>query len=203
MFCSIGKEKKDLEVKKEFNSKGDLLDIEIHGLVGFTEDQKKFFLKAMELKKIVDNSQNYKFKILDSNMTQKQGRSNKEVYAHWRSGFSNYEKMVDQDIDLFVTLYDSPRKGTLGYTSMRTGKIYTNRAVLDHYMRGFDGEFTIPLCGLVGHISHEYMHSVGYIHRGFWSYKRNSVPYVFGRQARSLAEKVVKGEKLVPLFGSS
>ena len=201
MFCDLQKpkEKPKVTIKKEVNENGDLLDIEIHGLVGFTAAQKAFFLKAMELKKMVDNSQNYKLKILDSYMTQKQGRSNLEVYEHWRSGISNYQEVVDHDIDLFVTLYDSRNKSTLGYTSMSTGKIYTNRAVFNHYMRGFNGEFTIPMCGLVGHISHEYLHSVGYIHSGFWSYKRNAVPYVFGRVARRLAEEVVEGKQLSPL----
>ncbi len=201
MFCDIPKpkEKPKVTIDKKKDDEGEILDIEIKGLVGFTEAQKAFFLKAMELKKLIDNSQNYKMKIINTKMTQKQGRTNLEVYNHWRSGFSNYDKMVDHDIDLFVTLYDSRKKSTLGYTSMSTGKIYTNRAVFNNYMRGFNGGYSQGMSGLIGHISHEYLHSVGYIHRGWGSYKRNSVPYVFGRLARYLTQEVIEGKQLTPL----
>ncbi len=194
MLCNIEKTKHSFI--KTYDDNGDLLHVKIANMVNFNEQETHFFIRALRVKKIVDNSQEYKQKLLHTKMTQKRGRTNLEVYNHWRSGFSNYDSMVDNDLDYFVTLYPG-KKGTLGYTSMSSGKIYINRQYYKYWMNNGDE----GISGLIGNLNHEYMHSMGYIHRGFWSYKRNSVPYVYGREARYLALEHLQGRALTPLLG--
>lgn len=168
-----------------------LVNFEIKDAVGYDEAQKKALITALNYQRQVLCSQEFKDRFLELKCTQTNGLTLQEVYDKIISGKNNLDKTEDFDLDYFLTLYDGGAKGTLGYTSMSTGRIYTNRAVFNSWVK--NGNFA----SIASHLFHEYLHSMGFIHKWDFGNKRNSLVYRGGYLMRDMVQSVHDGNILL------
>jgi len=170
----------------------DKLDIELHDLKGGTKKQRKYYMEAIEVAKVVVNSQAFKDKIksfkytyrdvINDTFKHNKGLTNSEVYTLFMSGYDKYSHARDNDIDLSVTLYYKRFSSAVGYTYGDTLKTWINT----RFFTGTSRERIVS--GIVGNIIHESVHNVGFDH----AFRKNptrkfSVPYALGDIARELA----------------
>lgn len=169
---------------------GTLVDIDIQDMIGFTEEQKDFFLVGMKLKAQVLSSAEFRDRFFRFRATERGGKSLDEIYEGLILGNDRYGKMQDRDIDVLIHLYKGAG-GTLGYHNACCLDTYTNIYFFDQWRREKYGPAI-----LAGHTAHEYFHVMGYVHRYI---KTRSLVYQSGYLVRDLARDVINGKTLTPL----
>lgn len=166
---------------------GFLVDIEVEGMTKFSEKQKLFMFEVIHLMESVYPSAEFRNKATYSYMSHKEGKTPTEIYNIAMSSLSTYDRIDDHVIKLFVDLYDG-KKSVLGYTEMHSGRIFSNRIYLETCIA-----MKRPWA-YAGHVAHERMHTLGFKDR--YPRKRQSVPYIYGRIMRILAQRVYEGQNL-------
>jgi len=172
---------------------GKFLDVEIHGMADFTLQEKAFFVEAMKLKLKVLESEEFRHGLLNMEAAETKGMTQLEVYKLLFDGTDNRSKLVDHDIDLFITLYGraNQKSSTIGYSYTSNIKIWTHRYYFSKWMTQRDG-----MARLAGHILHEVLHTMGFVHNGPHS---KSLVYKTGFLVRTLAQDVLKGRQLTAI----
>jgi hypothetical protein len=161
------------------------LDIELHNLKGFTEEEKVKFKRALILFKEVVNSQEFELEIKSNKgFRETGGMTNKQIYDHFMAGKDS--GVLDNDIDVYAVMFYSS-SSTIGYTISSSWWIWINRK----FFKVFDES------GIVGNLSHEYCHNIGWRHKIYFGRSR-TVPYTIGYIARDLCKKLLNGQKLTP-----
>jgi len=185
------------------------LAVDVHGLNNFTDEQQKIFMEEVVplLEKVSGSTefasrlQTYSYDVYTTTgylwwkkKTKKniwgfkkaKGATNTEIFEKFMSGIDQFNIGADNDLDLFLTVYYSP-KGVIGYTYPSTFKTWVNSKFFAYWLKSKTGH-----CKIVGNIIHEYMHNVGYGH----DYRNNptrrhTVPYAYGRIASEVARKLI------------
>lgn len=196
MRC-LRRRKKTPKPEPEFNPiivEGTLLDIQVHGLANFGKEEKDFFIEVMKLKLVIISSEEFKQRFVNMSATEKGNKTMLQIYNELISGKEKYNKQVDHDIDLFITLYghSSRRSKTVGYTYPSTFKLWTNKYFFRRWMNQKYGK-----ASAAGHWVHEYFHNLGYDHRGR---KSTSLVYKAGYLVRDLGREVIDGRELTPIY---
>ena len=173
---------------------GALVDIEIHDLEGFDDDQRKFFVEAAKLQLEVLSSQEFKDQFLGMKATELNGKMMEEIYNLILSGKDKYNEIVDNDIDIMWGLFGNERfaSRTIGYTYPNILKVFTNRYYFRQWMKSKNGK-----ADLAGHIMHESMHNYGFDHNRI---KSTSLVYKTGDLISALGKKAINGQKLTPIL---
>lgn len=188
MLCSNRQpDFKDVPDFEKVKVEGALVDIKVDGMTKFSEQQKLFMFQAIDLMEVVYSSAEFMNKALHTYMSHRDGHSYLEIYKMCLGPISKYDTIEDQVIAIFVDLYDG-KKSVLGYTSMSSGRMFTNRAYLNTCMMAGRPDW------YAGHLAHERMHTLSF--RDRWPKKRQSVPYMYGKIMRQLAERVLRGQQL-------
>jgi len=176
---------------------GELLDIEIHSLEGFTQAEKKFFLETLQLFLYVAESQEFKHAFLNKQWKETRGYSNYALYNMWIGGYDSVERVTDFVFDMAYKIYGDgySTNGTIGWTYLKDLKIRTDRYFLRKWMKqGAAGR-----ARFAGHICHEQAHSLsdyGMVH----NVHDGSFVYEIGDLMTDIAYQVaVKGKKLVKI----
>lgn len=166
---------------------GETISVQIHAMEGFTEEDAKKFKVAVELMVNIFNSLEFKLEVMNAPLVLTNGLKPSEVYALFMSGKDEYNEIADNDMDISITLYYKNNR-TVGYTYPGTFRTWINRKFFGSY--GYSS--------IVGNLTHEYCHNVGFGHpsRG---YTQRNVPYFYGNVASDLCEQVLEGRKLTPL----
>lgn len=155
------------------------IKFEIHELNSFTELEKEKFHKTIIKTEEVLNSEKFKQELLNLKLEQTNGKTNEEIYNEIMSGADNFNKEVDKDIDVYLTMYYS-FKNTVGYTYPSTWWTWINRKFFSSFDEG----------DIAGNVVHEYMHNLGYDHKT--AKDHNSVPYAVGYLIRRLVDELDK-----------
>lgn len=144
-----------------------MINIHVHERVNFTPEEIEKHEKAVEEAFIVLNSQRFKNKFLETKLSSTEGLTNLQIYEKLMSGYDEFNKEVDRDIDVSVEMYYKNNK-VVGYTYPTTHKTFLNRK----FFKSFDTADVA--CNLV----HEYLHKVGFDHKS--AKEHTSVPYAIG-----------------------
>lgn len=176
MFCDSNNDLSNVLHPSKNILEGDLM------LNGMSEKQEKFVRDAIDLQLKVLKTKAFKEDFLKMKWTQTNGKTNEELWKELMTGRSTLSKKKDFDLDYFITLY-SGKKKTVGYTLMRSGKIFVNKTWFNKWvLQGKKGQ-----AYLSAHLFHEYLHSCGYTHKGFGYIKRKSFVYKCGYLLREHA----------------
>ncbi|UOF83081.1 bone morphogenetic protein 1 [Caudoviricetes sp.] len=165
--------------------KGKVVDIQVEGFQNFTDEEKDFYLRALNLMLNAISSGFFKSELMTIKVSETNGLSRLEAYDKVISGFDAYHRVVDNSLQFFFTLYYE-RSRTIGYTNVGGFGISTNRYFVSRWMTEPYG-----VCDLAGHLFHEYLHSVGFYHR--WRHK-GSLVYEWGYLARDVAKQIMDGK---------
>lgn len=167
------------------------MEIQLHELKGGSEKDRKRYMTAIEIAKLVINSQPFKEKVrgfaylhngvISSNFKLNQGLTNAQIYTLFMSGYDKFNKEKDGDLDLSVTLYRNRWSSARGYTYGNTFQTWINTYF-------FFGDENKIIAGIVANIIHEACHNLGFDH----AFKNNNtrkftVPYAVGDIAYELA----------------
>jgi hypothetical protein len=99
------------------------------------------------------------------------------------SGVDNFNTKRDNDLDIFIHLFNDPNSYIFGYTFSNTYKTWINKRWLDYYR---DKPWIIA-----GNMAHEYCHNVEGInfHTSYpHPLRKCSAPYAVGYAVRDLGE---------------
>jgi hypothetical protein len=152
----------------------------INKIENFTQAEKAKFLKAMDLGEIVWNSERFRLAVIDYQFTYTFVPA-LEIYHQFMSGADKLNKEKDQDLDIFIKMYYSFGKA-IGYTKPNTVMTWINRKFF---------KYMSPQ-SILGNVTHEYMHKLGYDHPYRSTPDRNdSVPYAYGYIATKLANEFI------------
>lgn len=151
------------------------VSIDVHEMINFTEEESKKYKRAVAAAKFALNSKMFKDELMKLQLTSVEGDTNLQIYEKIRSGVDLFNKEVDNDLDVYVTMYYKNNK-VVGYTNPSTNKTWLNRKFFSQY-----DEADIA-CNLV----HEWLHKAGFDHNS--ASDHTSVPYAVGY----LVEKVIR-----------
>lgn len=152
------------------------LKFDIHARKNFTKDEYNKFQRAISLGEQVLNSIEFKNKVLSAKFRETDNKSNKEIYDMFMSGKDAFNKEIDSDIDIYISMYYSANK-VIGYTYPSTYKTWMNRK----FFKKFD------VTEILGNLVHEYCHNLGFGHN-IRVGRSNTVPYRIGYIARDLGK---------------
>lgn len=173
----------DLTTPFEFENQTMYPPLTINAQVkGGTVDQREFFRSAMSIMRHVVNSDAFQNAVLDFNGYTHTDQDAREIYMNFMSGKDLYETVVDNEMDIEVTIYNK-NNSTVGYTYPNTRKQWINWKFVT--MNKIEGIATV-----IANIVHEGCHNLGYRHRGnnrnkYGNWK--SVPYIYGDTAKQIA----------------
>lgn len=162
--------------------------IQIHGLGNFTEKEQAKLYKAVRLGNKVLNSMEFRDMVSNYTFSEHRGMTGKQIWEMICTGKDLYNPMVDNDIDVFVTMYENFWTGTIGYTFPETFKTWMNRKFFRSYNEA----------QILGNVLHEAMHNFGFDHKNNET-KLESVPYKIGYFARDLCERIMNDQELTLL----
>jgi hypothetical protein len=171
-----------------------IVRLDVHSINGVTPDEKAFIMKVLNVQRKVISSQEFRLRFLQLKPTQTDA-SQQKIYDLILSGKSNWDRIIDNDIDYFITIYDSKNHNTIGFTRMESAKIFTNR----WHLRKWMDSGAAGISNASGHFFHEQLHAIGFRHASrFWdrSYKRRSLPYLGGYLVRDLSLMHLNGMEL-------
>jgi hypothetical protein len=160
---------------------------ELHQLNNFSKEERDKFIEAIRLAEDVLNSIEFKNRFLNLPLVQTNGNTNKQVYNQLMSGADKFNKELDNDIDVYITLYYS-FKNTVGYTYPTTWFTWINRK----FFSSFD------YADVAGNVVHEYMHNVGYDH--IRASDKWSVPYAIGYLVRDMIKEKIKYDRYLTQY---
>lgn len=150
---------------------------DVKKIKGFTSAEKKKFEKSLELAQSCINFPLFRTRVVNSRFTEANGLSSGEIYESFMSGRNKFYKDFDRDIEVYITMYNAPKKRTIGYTYPSTIKTWINRK----YFRKF------TYAQVAGNVIHEYCHNLGFSHH---KKKSSSVPYRMGYIVRDLINEL-------------
>lgn len=178
------------------------LQVHIHNLVNFSEENRVLFEQLMLVCADVVSSEDFKERVLNYSWTSSykkwfkryytthdtfawnKGMANEQVYNLFMTGADKFNPEKDGDLDLYLTLYYS-RNNVIGYTYPNTFWTWANTKYFLNNLKTSRGRSYI-----IGNIVHEYMHNVGFDHAYRSTYDRPyTVPYAFGNIAGQVALK--------------
>lgn len=141
---------------------------------------------AVERMVIVINSEDFKQKVLNheyqgvKTFVDNNNLTNEEVYQTLLDGVETLNGVLDNEIDLDLTLYYA-NNSTVGYTYPNTNRVWIN-----------DKFFTTNTPGKVaGNLVHEWTHKLGFGHDFNVTQRRNySVPYAVGNIIQELVDSL-------------
>ena len=149
-----------------------------------TPEELRFAHKATQLILSVLKTKLFKDELLSLNCSQV-FMPLLDAYNLIMSGYSNYDKKNDSDIDLDITLFNGDENGkVIGYTLMKSARIFTNRAKFYNYMKSDN------VVRLAMHWFHEYLHSCGWYHRSRIGWRIYNIRKTFVYKAADAFEKV-------------
>lgn len=164
--------------------------IQLHGLINFSEAEKRKIGKAIGLGDTVLNSLEFKEMVSNYTFSENRGMTGQQIWELICTGKDLYNPISDNDIDVFVTMYENFWTGTIGYTFPNTFKSWMNRK----FFRSFDET------KILGNVMHEAMHNFGFDHKDYEN-RFDSVPYKIGYLARDLGQRILDGNGLVQMKG--
>lgn len=163
------------------------LSVVIREANDFDTESRALLERARVLAEKVLNSEEFKQRVLnftydgDEAFVQNDGKTNLQIYNQMMAGAELYPRTTtaNKTMDLFTELYYGG-SGVIGYTNPDTATIYMNSYYYDDYSPS----------EVVGNITHEWLHKLGYDHDYSYTYRRDySVPYAIGYIAEEIAEK--------------
>lgn len=162
-------------------------DLEINAyLRDFSSTQEDKMESALEKLNIVLNSEEFRIKVLNhqyngiNTFVDNNGQSNLEVYYTILKGAEVLNGIIDQEVDIDITLYYS-NNSTVGYTYPNVDRIWVNDKFFATYNHG----------SVAANVVHEWLHKLGYGHDFDRTIRRNySVPYAIGSIVRELVNKL-------------
>jgi len=165
------------------------LDIEVKTR-NFKESDKRKLYKAIEILKIVINSQELKEKILNhkfrgqTTFHQNNGITNSQIYNHLMTGAENLKPDSDKIMNFDLTLYRSknPWSKVKGYTKPDTMRIWLNK-------KFYKRSSWTPV-DVAANMAHEWIHKMGFGHDYYYNEDRPlTVPYAIGYLVSSVAKE--------------
>jgi hypothetical protein len=172
-----------------------MLKVNIASAEGFSNDQLEKVYNAKDLIESVLNSDTFKGAILNFTFKGKKtffyrknilGRwlddpySNEEVYQIIMQSYEKHGDVNQNQMDLYLNLLPTINKDVIGYGYPGSKEIYTYRNWFDNF----------TLAEYCGHITHEWVHKLGFSHAHHHNWKRKfSVPYAIGDIIEELAEQ--------------
>lgn len=151
---------------------------DIHEMINFTKKEKIKFLKAMELGELIWNSEDFKLAVLNYKFTYTLVPP-QDIYIQFISGIDKINKERDQDLDIFIKMYYS-WNSVIGFTYPSTAMTWINRRFFK----------IMSIASIIGNVTHEYMHKLGYDHPFRWTTTRkDSVPYAYGYITTNIGNK--------------
>lgn len=152
----------------------------------FDEEEEIKMNRAIERLKIVINSESFRQRILNFEYDGKKefydndGLSNEQIYQRIISGAEALNEVVDNEIDLDLTLYYK-NNGTVGYTYKTSERVWVN----NKFFKGY------TLAKVAKNLSHEWSHKLGFTHSSNRTTQRPySVPYAVGDIIQELIEQM-------------
>jgi hypothetical protein len=171
------------------------LKIELHNAKNFTREQRIKLYRALRLCVKTVNHPLFKQEVLNFRWYDKKNKkwvnnyrwnenlSNKQIYDLIMSGYDIYNKKIDYDIDMDVTLYYED-SNTIGYTYKNVMNTYHNAKFFDKF----------DIASLSGHFCHEALHNMGLDHEVRWnSLRKYTAVYAIGYIVRDLGKQILKG----------
>lgn len=159
------------------------MPLTVNALVqGGTLDQRDFFRNVISVMRHVVNSTKFQDIVLEFSDFQHTDDNPVEVFDKFMSGKDLYEEYADKEMDIDLTLYFKNNR-TVGYTYPNTRRQWINMKFIAHHRLE-------AISVAVGNIVHEYMHNLGYVHKGNkrnWFRNWESVPYRYGDTAKEVA----------------
>ena len=151
------------------------ISVDLHGLKNFRPEERQKFKSAMNQMVKVLNSREFYTRLMNLELEQRQGYTNKDIYDMIRSGADKFNKESDHDIDIHLTMYYSWKR-TIGYTYPSTYFTWINRKFFSRFDEA----------DVAGNVAHEYMHNLGFGHIS--AKDHNSVPYAIGYLVRDMID---------------
>lgn len=165
----------------------------------FTDAQKKYIsfagdtlVSIINKQPFQDKVENYKFKTRNGRIKAKfrynNGMSRAEIFAYVMSGKDSFGG-ADGDIDLHLFPYDAGLRYHAA-TSMDKIEIKLNRNYVDACISNEDKRE--GLAELTNTLLHEYLHNLGFKHRGNrpTRFNKTTVPYAIGE----IVEQIIRGD---------
>lgn len=158
------------------------IGLRINNAIFKYDEYRDLYIKGAHECVRVLNSVEFRWAVLQAKFTETNGLTNKEIYDLIISG-ADKDREPDFMLDIYVHSYQKKNRvkknRVLGYTYMSTYKTWINR----RYLADLDPKRPDDVRHLAGHIAHEAMHNMGFMHNHD---KYSSVPYVIGRIVRNL-----------------
>ncbi len=155
-------------------------------LYDFDITSEEKMIDALTRLKLVVNSQKFKARVLaheynnNKSFADNEGLSNEEIYNIIMDGAETLNEVVDNEIDLNITLYYE-KSSTSGYTYPHEQGIWIN----DYYYAS-----NSP-AKVANTVFHEWTHKLGFSHDFYNTAKRPySVPYAVGSIIQELVEEL-------------
>lgn len=152
----------------------------------FNNSQEYKMESALEKLQIVLNSEEFRKRIMNFTYLGKKvfvnnnEQTNEQIYRTILRGAEKLNGIVDQELDLDITLYYS-NNSTVGYTYPNVNKIWVNNKFFATYTLG----------SVAANVAHEWLHKLGYGHDSDRTTRRPySVPYGVGGIVRELVNKL-------------
>ena len=151
-----------------------------------TPAERKKVDDAATLMKKVLNSREFREAVLGARYADKPGfasdaRTPAQIYRAIREGKENFAPNADREVDLNlrVASLGAGYGSTVGYTTTRSDTVTTNRKFFAN----------MTPATLAGHLSHEWLHKIGFRHDQARTARRpESVPYELGQVISRLAK---------------
>lgn len=170
-----------------------MLKVNVNERNGFNTNQIAKHDRACRLLENAINSLEFRDQLLAFNLIQTNNLSNFDVYTMIMQGSETFRPDVDNEIDLYASMYRSSTSGVIGYTYPNDKLVYINSYFFDQFTEADIG----------GNLAHEYTHKIGFDHDfNRTSNRDSSVPYYVGYTIRSLIKRIMGGEKFPLIDGS-
>lgn len=150
-----------------------MFDVEVHGIKEATPKQRDKFNRAVKHLFMQLNDSEFWYEVYCNydSWKYKKGLSFDEFKTKFLSGKDNFNKDMDNDLDVYITFYYSFRS-VVGYTTPSTWFTWINRKFFNSFELG----------DIAGNIAHEYLHNMGFDHPGT---DRQSLVYKFGELVKT------------------
>ena len=159
------------------------LVIKVNKQDGFSDEQFEKYLSAIELTQKVINAKRFEEKLMKLKLTNTNGLTNKEIFSKMRSGAEDLDPVVDNEVDVFITMYYK-NNSTVGYTFPSVKDTWVNSKFFNSYEPADIG------CNLI----HEWLHKLGFNHAS--AKEHTSVPYAVGYLVEECIREMIKDPHL-------
>jgi hypothetical protein len=156
-----------------------MLKFTVHQMKDFSfNDTKKYKSSVRLLEEAINSKEFYKL-FMELELSSDKGMTNQQIYDLMMSGAEVLDPIVDNEADIFITMYYS-NNSTVGYTYPHTKEKWINKKFFDEY----------DASQIAKNLIHEYMHKLGFGHVS--SREHTSVPYAVGFLIEDLVKNILK-----------